>query len=148
MTEEANPPAPAESGTGRFSVVRLRRQWYVATDARPGRAMAVTILALPLVLFRDAAVRRGAADRCLHRTRRFPGTRGGELSALYHGWCPPAVAATTSPATARAGEEPGGGSARGRRATVFLREQDGLRSSALNGSSQRVPSSRPAASIT
>jgi phenylpropionate dioxygenase-like ring-hydroxylating dioxygenase large terminal subunit len=77
--------------TGRFSIVRLPRYWYVACrsselDSTPiGR----TVLGLPVALFRRADRRPVAVlDRCPHRNMPLSlGTvRSGELECRYHGW--------------------------------------------------------------
>ncbi|MGH9116659.1 MAG: Rieske 2Fe-2S domain-containing protein [Acidimicrobiales bacterium] len=77
--------------TGRFSIVRLPRHWYVAClstelDTTPiGRI----VLGLRLALFRGRDGRAVAVlDRCPHRNMPLSlGTvRAGELECRYHGW--------------------------------------------------------------
>lgn len=89
----APPPATAVGiGTGRLSVVRLPRVWFVAcpSSALGRRPIARTIQATPLVLFRDAGGAPNALlDRCAHRN--VPLSRGarvasGEIECAYHGW--------------------------------------------------------------
>jgi phenylpropionate dioxygenase-like ring-hydroxylating dioxygenase large terminal subunit len=70
----------------------LDRYWYAACFAsqlRPGRPLARTVLGTPLVLFRDDARTAVALlDRCPHRN--VPLSLGrdedGELRCAYHGW--------------------------------------------------------------
>jgi len=76
---------------GRFSVARLARQWYVALESRRLRRgpVAVTVLGLPLVLFRDGSGRPAALlDRCPHRNvpLSLGAVEGGGLQCAYHGW--------------------------------------------------------------
>jgi phenylpropionate dioxygenase-like ring-hydroxylating dioxygenase large terminal subunit len=144
MTDKRDPPAGAESppARGRFSVVRLARQWYVAVESRRvrRRPVAVTVLGLPMALFRDA---RGSPvaflDRCPHRN--VPLSMGrlrvGELQCVYHGWrfacdgrCVEAPGLADTAAPASFGRQPGRVEvepASRRSATVFpCAEQDGF----------------------
>jgi phenylpropionate dioxygenase-like ring-hydroxylating dioxygenase large terminal subunit len=147
MIEEPSPPPRAGSSPhhGRFSVVRLARQWYIALESRRlrRRPIAVTILGIPMVVFRDArGVPSAFLDRCPHRNTPLSmgRLRDGELECAYHGWrfapggrCVeiPGLAATrpmdrgTSPDAPKRGHE--GGDPAGRSATVFpCVEQDGF----------------------
>ncbi len=77
--------------SGRFSVARVTRAWYIACESRElrDRPLARTIFGRPLVLFREADGRPAALlDRCAHRN--VPLTLGrvveGRLECGYHGW--------------------------------------------------------------
>ncbi len=77
---------------GHLSVARLTRYWYVAcrAEALERAPCAVTVLGVPLVLFRDSAGSVGCLlDRCPHRN--VPLSLGkvraaGSLECAYHGW--------------------------------------------------------------
>jgi phenylpropionate dioxygenase-like ring-hydroxylating dioxygenase large terminal subunit len=76
---------------GHFSTAKVMNQWYIAARADElGRApLGVTILDVPLVLFRDAEGRATALlDRCAHRN--VPLSLGrvvrSQLECAYHGW--------------------------------------------------------------
>ncbi len=87
MEKRLNPPAAHQS-----SVSRLSRAWYVVCRSKKLRKKprAVTLLGLPLVLFRDAeGAPRALLDRCAHRN--VPLSEGqvladGCLQCPYHGW--------------------------------------------------------------
>lgn len=91
---EVSPDAsvPVAAPTGRYSVVRLPRFWYVACRARElrDRPLARTVLGVPLALFRDGPGRPAAVlDRCPHRNVALSlGERrpDGLLECRYHGW--------------------------------------------------------------
>jgi phenylpropionate dioxygenase-like ring-hydroxylating dioxygenase large terminal subunit len=68
-----------------------REHWYIAArvDEVGRRPLGRTVLAEPLVLFRDADGRPAALlDRCLHRNMALSAGRlvGGCLECPYHGW--------------------------------------------------------------
>ncbi|MEM1414500.1 MAG: aromatic ring-hydroxylating dioxygenase subunit alpha [Myxococcota bacterium] len=73
------------------SVARVTADWYVAAASSElgRRPKAVTILGVPLVLFRDGRGRAAALlDRCPHRNvpLSLGKVRRGELQCAYHGW--------------------------------------------------------------
>lgn len=77
--------------SGRFSVARVMRAWYVACESNEllETPLARTIYGQPFVLFRDGVGRPGALlDRCAHRN--VPLSLGrvaeGRLQCSYHGW--------------------------------------------------------------
>lgn len=77
---------------GHLSVARLANYWYAAcrSVALGSHPMAVTVLGIPLVLFREPGGRaRALLDRCPHRN--VPLSLGrvkpsGYLECAYHGW--------------------------------------------------------------
>ena len=77
---------------GHYSVARLTDYWYVAckSSTLKRRPLAVTILGIPLVLFRTSeGVACALLDRCPHRN--VPLSLGkvkknGCLECAYHGW--------------------------------------------------------------
>lgn len=79
-------------GTGRWSVAFPRRWWYPActSDELRGEPVALTLMDLPLVVFRDdAGTPHALVDRCPHRN--VPLSLGnvrpdGTLQCGYHGW--------------------------------------------------------------
>jgi phenylpropionate dioxygenase-like ring-hydroxylating dioxygenase large terminal subunit len=87
----------APQARGHRSVVRLLRDWYVACQSDdldrgsfPRKPLAVTVVGVPLVLFRDERGKAAALlDRCAHRN--VPLSLGrvtspGALECGYHGW--------------------------------------------------------------
>ena len=84
-------PAAGESRSGRHSVVRLPRYWYVAclsTELRR-RPLSRAVLDTPMALFRDGAgVPHALVDRCPHRNAPLSigRVRDGLLECRYHGW--------------------------------------------------------------
>lgn len=83
---------PTGTGSGRHSVVRLPRAWFVACATRDlgRRPIARTIQSAPLVLFRgEAGAAHALLDRCAHRN--VPLSLGacvesGQIQCPYHGW--------------------------------------------------------------
>ena len=79
-------------GGGRWSVAFPRRWWYPACASRElGRApVPVTLMDLPLVLFRDSdGTAHALVDRCPHRNVPLSlgrVQRDGTLQCAYHGW--------------------------------------------------------------
>lgn len=79
-------------GTGRQSVVRLPRAWFVACPATDLRRAPIsrTIQTTPLVIWRRAdATPAALLDRCAHRN--VPLSLGscaesGQIQCAYHGW--------------------------------------------------------------
>lgn len=76
---------------GRTSAVRIPDAWYVACRARSlgPKPIAVTVLGIPLVLFRGADGRPAALlDRCPHRNvpLSMGAVDGDCLRCAYHGW--------------------------------------------------------------
>jgi phenylpropionate dioxygenase-like ring-hydroxylating dioxygenase large terminal subunit len=90
--ETPPPPAANGTGTGRHSVLRLPRAWFVACPSSELRArpIARTIQEMPIVLFRGVGGRPTALlDRCAHRN--VPLSLGacaerGTIECAYHGW--------------------------------------------------------------
>ena len=77
---------------GRTSVAHIPDDWYIACRSAELRRvpLPVTLLEIPLVLFRTAAGNAAALlDRCPHRNVPLSlGTvRGDLLECSYHGWC-------------------------------------------------------------
>lgn len=73
------------------SVARLARFWYVACESADlkQKPLAVRVLGVPLVLFRDGQRKAHALlDRCPHRNVPLSLGRvaGGRLECAYHGW--------------------------------------------------------------
>jgi len=92
---EASAPSPSgvnANGTGRHSVVRLPRAWFVACPSKELRERPIvrTIQGTPLALFRGEGGTPGALlDRCSHRNA--PLSLGacvapGQIQCAYHGW--------------------------------------------------------------
>lgn len=114
---------------GRYSVVRLAHQWFIAcaSDELGDRPRAETIQDVPLVLFRDARGRAAALlDRCPHRNVPLSGGRvvlaEGTIECPYHGWRFDRDGACRG-IPSRAGGDPG---AKARSAPSFATtEQDG-----------------------
>jgi phenylpropionate dioxygenase-like ring-hydroxylating dioxygenase large terminal subunit len=118
-------PRDAES-TGRFSIARIERAWYVACASSElgDQPIGRTILNTPIVLFRG---KNGAAaallDRCAHRNAPLSLGRliDGQLECAYHGWCYDLTGACVKvPGLVGEAEKPPRGAAR-----FALREQDG-----------------------
>ncbi len=88
LHEKLNPPETK----GHVSVARLTRFWYVACQSAElaEKPLSVSVLGVPLVLFRDAAGKPAALlDRCPHRNVPLSLGRvvaGGRLECVYHGW--------------------------------------------------------------
>lgn len=77
--------------TGHTSVARVADDWYIlATSESIDRTpRAVTLLGMPIVLFRDGAGAVGALlDRCPHRNvpLSLGKVLGSTLQCMYHGW--------------------------------------------------------------
>jgi phenylpropionate dioxygenase-like ring-hydroxylating dioxygenase large terminal subunit len=77
--------------TGRYRIVRLRDQWYVACRSAVlrKRPIALRIFSTPLVLFRSATGRASALlDRCAHRNvpLSLGSVEGERIACRYHGW--------------------------------------------------------------
>lgn len=91
MTQHT-PTLQPPQGKGHFSVARLTPWWYVACrsqDLKGKKPMAVTILGIPLVLFRNQRGEVGALlDRCPHRNVPLScgQVQGEHLECGYHGW--------------------------------------------------------------
>lgn len=82
---------PARSPRYVLPHVNPPAHWFVActSEALRARPLAVTVLGLPLVLFRGADGRPAALeDRCPHRNAPLSAgrVRGGALECGYHGW--------------------------------------------------------------
>lgn len=82
-------PEPAR---GHTSVAHVPDDWYVACEGSSlgRRPLGVTILGIPMALFRDGAGRPHALlDRCPHRNAPLSIGRvqGDWLECGYHGWC-------------------------------------------------------------
>ena len=81
-----------DGDSGRYSVAFPRRWWYPTcrSSELTRRPRAVTLMDLPLVLFRDGGGRaRALTDRCPHRNAPLSlGTvhTDGCLECAYHGW--------------------------------------------------------------
>jgi phenylpropionate dioxygenase-like ring-hydroxylating dioxygenase large terminal subunit len=109
------------------SVARMASYWYVACRSRELRTrkpLAVTILGVPLVVFRTESGQAGALlDRCPHRNvpLSLGAVRGDCLQCHYHGWEFDATGACTAiPGLL------GPVDSRGRAATAYpVREQQG-----------------------
>jgi phenylpropionate dioxygenase-like ring-hydroxylating dioxygenase large terminal subunit len=81
----------APQAKGHLSSARVQCAWYVACQSKDvsTKPLAVTVLGLPMVLFRDDKEQcRAVLDRCPHRN--VPLSLGkivdGELECAYHGW--------------------------------------------------------------
>lgn len=80
-----------ENPKSHTSVARIADDWYVACRSRDLRSSprAVTILGIPIVLFRTKAGEAAALiDRCPHRNVPLSAGRvtGERLQCAYHGW--------------------------------------------------------------
>jgi len=92
VSDSLEPKLVAPAAKARASVARMTCYWYVACESAElgrGKNLAVTILGIPLVLFRarDGAV--GALlDRCPHRNVPLSAGRVADncLQCPYHGW--------------------------------------------------------------
>lgn len=133
------------STPGRWSVAFPQRWWYPACRSEVLRRSphAVSLMDLPLVLFRDGqGVAHALEDRCPHRN--VPLSLGrvqtdGTLQCAYHGWqFDGSGRCTAIPALAAAGSE--GGTPRDAVARP-VREQDGM--VWVWGSAEHPPSSDP-----
>lgn len=89
---ELEPTLVAPRGKPHLSVARMTDYWYVAcrsNELATGKTRAVTVLGIPLVLFRNRAGQVGALlDRCPHRNVPLSAGRvqGENLQCGYHGW--------------------------------------------------------------
>lgn len=86
------PRLTAPLAKAHVSVARMSDYWYVACrsrELRPRRPLAVTVLGIPLVLFRTRSGELGALlDRCPHRNvpLSIGRLRDSSLQCAYHGW--------------------------------------------------------------
>ncbi|MEZ0311332.1 MAG: Rieske 2Fe-2S domain-containing protein [Myxococcota bacterium] len=79
------------STTGRYSVVHVRRAWYVLCESSELRARPLkrALFDMPLAVFRGAGGEPVAlVDRCAHRNVPISAGRvvHGEIECPYHGW--------------------------------------------------------------
>ncbi len=92
MSFPQHPFATATSGVGRKNVVRILDAWYVVCQSKDLGAKhpkAITVLGVPLAVFRDESGKAGALiDRCPHRNvpLSLGEVRNGQLQCAYHGW--------------------------------------------------------------
>lgn len=83
---------PDSVPTGRHSVVRLPRAWFVACPSKElrHRPLARTLQGTPLVLFRgEGGAPAALLDRCSHRNVPLSlgaCVEGGQVQCAYHGW--------------------------------------------------------------
>ena len=136
MTHAPDPAPPAVAngnGSGRHSVVRLPRAWFVACSSKALRKkpIARTIQGTPLVLFRGEGGEPGALlDRCAHRNVPLSlGTcvEGGQIQCSYHGWrFDAAGACRLVPGRVVEDEGPGAGDRSRRVPSHACVEQDGF----------------------
>lgn len=88
---DSETPLGVIQATGHRSIARLSNAWYVlATSAElTNKPLARTLYGMPLVLFRDVALRPAALlDRCAHRNAPLSLGRceAGTVECAYHGW--------------------------------------------------------------
>ena len=81
-------PPPAK---GHYSVARLAKYWYAVclSETLRRKPMAVTLLGIPLVVFRTKAGVAALLDRCPHRNVPLSAGRvqpDASLECAYHGW--------------------------------------------------------------
>ena len=92
MSFPQHPFATGSTSGGRKNVVRVLNAWYIACQSKDlgsKHPKAMTILGVPLALFRDDTGKAGALiDRCPHRNvpLSLGEVRSGQLQCAYHGW--------------------------------------------------------------
>ena len=131
--DDPAPSAEIGGGTGRQSVVRLPRAWFVACPAGElrDRPIARTIQGTPIVLFRGEGGKPAALlDRCPHRN--VPLSLGtcvdaGQIQCAYHGWrFDGSGACRLVPGRVAEDDGPGSGASSRRVPSFACVEQDGF----------------------